>query len=49
LERQALGPMYNIAPLVAISPLESPSSSECEEGRRFEARIGVTLWCVDKI
>jgi hypothetical protein len=31
--------MYSILPLGAISPLESPSSFECEEGRRFETRL----------
>jgi hypothetical protein len=41
--------MYNIAPLVAISPLESPLSSKCEEGKRFEVGIGATIWCVDNI
>jgi hypothetical protein len=41
--------MYNIAQLVAISPLESPSPSKCEEGRMFESRISVALWCVEKI
>jgi hypothetical protein len=41
--------IYNIAPLVAISSLESPSLSECEKGKRFEARISVALWCVYKI
>ncbi len=30
--------MYNIPPLVPISPLESPSSLKCEKGRRFEGR-----------
>jgi hypothetical protein len=35
--------MYNIPPLVPISPLESPSSLECEERRRFEIRIGGTF------
>ncbi len=37
--------MYNIQPLVSISPLESPSSSKCEEGKRFEAGIDVTFQC----
>jgi hypothetical protein len=41
--------VYNITLLVAISPLESPSSCEYEEGRRFEAKIGVIVQCVDKI
>jgi hypothetical protein len=41
--------MYNIAQPVAISPLESPLISECEEGKRFETRISVTFWCVHKI
>jgi hypothetical protein len=35
--------MYNIVPLVVISPLESPSSFECEQGRRFEVGIGVVV------
>jgi hypothetical protein len=29
--------------------LESPSSSECEEERRFEVGIGVAIWCVNDI
>jgi hypothetical protein len=36
-------PMYNIPLLIPISPLESPSSLECEEKRRFETRISVTF------
>ncbi len=35
--------MYNIPPLVPISPLESPSSLKCEEKKRFEARNGTTF------
>jgi hypothetical protein len=34
--------------LVEISPLES-SSSKCEEGKRFEARISVTFQFADNI
>jgi len=30
-------------PLVAISLKNSPSSSKCEEGRRFEVRIGAAI------
>ncbi len=30
--------MYDIPPLVLISPLESPSSLKCEKGRRFEGK-----------
>ncbi len=41
--------MYNIVLLVAISPLESPSSFECEEGKRFEARVGVIVQCANNI
>jgi hypothetical protein len=33
LERQLGELVYNIVPLKAISPLASPSSSECEEGK----------------
>ncbi len=36
LERQVGGPMYNIALLVMISPLQSPSSFECEEGKNLK-------------
>ncbi len=49
LEWQVRGPMYNIVPLVVISPLESPSSSKCEKGRRFEVGIGVVVWCANEI
>jgi len=49
LERHVGGLVYNITLLVAISPLESPSSCEYEEGRRFEVGIGVIVQCVDKI
>jgi hypothetical protein len=49
LERQVGGPLYNIAPLVAISLLKLLLSFECEEGRRFEIRISVIVWCVDEI
>jgi len=35
--------VYNIPPLIPISPLESPSSLECEEKKRFETRIGTTF------
>jgi hypothetical protein len=35
LERHARGLVYNITSLVTISPLESPSSCEYEEGKRF--------------
>jgi len=35
--------MYNIPPLVPISPLESLSSLEYKERRRFETRIGGTF------
>ncbi len=41
--------MYNITLLVTISPLESPSSCEYEEGKRFEVGIGLIVQCVDKI
>jgi hypothetical protein len=33
LEKQVGGPVYNIVPLKIISPLASPSSFECEEGK----------------
>jgi hypothetical protein len=33
LDRQAGKPIYNIMPFKAISPLASPSSSECEKGK----------------
>jgi hypothetical protein len=49
LERHVGGLVYNITLLVAISPLESPSSCEYEEGRRFEVGIGLIVQCVDKI
>lgn len=39
--RQVGGPMYNIALLVMISPLQSPSSFEYEEGKKSERGIGV--------
>jgi hypothetical protein len=35
--------MYNIPSLVMISPLQSPLSLECEEGKRFIVGIGVTF------
>ncbi len=35
--------MYNILPLVMVSPLESPLSSQCEEGKIFIVRFGVTF------
>jgi hypothetical protein len=35
--------MYNIPSLVPISPLESLSSLECKERKRFEAQIGATF------
>ncbi len=41
--------MHNILPLVEISPLESPSSSKCEEGRRFEEKINVAFQFADDI
>jgi hypothetical protein len=41
LERQVGGLVYNIALLVMISPLQSPSSFDCEEGKRFEIGIDV--------
>jgi hypothetical protein len=41
--------MYNIMPLVTISPLESPLSSKCEEGKRFEVGICAAIKCVDEI
>jgi hypothetical protein len=34
---------------VSISPLESPSSSKCEEGKRFEAGIDVAFQCAENI
>jgi hypothetical protein len=49
LERQARGLVHNILLLVETSPLESSSSSKCEEGRRFEARISVTFQFADNI
>ncbi len=49
MERHARGLVYNITSLVAISPLESPSSCEYEEGKRFEVGIGLIDQCVDKI
>jgi hypothetical protein len=49
LERQVGGPLYNIAPLVVISLLKLPLSFECEEGKSFETRISVIVWCVDEI
>ncbi len=35
--------MYNILPLVPISPLKSSSSLKCEKRKRFEAKIGTTF------
>jgi hypothetical protein len=49
MEKQAKGPMYNITSLVTISPFESPSSFECEEGKRFEARVGAIVQCANNI
>jgi hypothetical protein len=49
LERQARGLVHNILPLVEISPLESPLSLKCEEGRRFDARISVPFQFLDDI
>ncbi len=43
------GPIYNIVPLKVISPLASPSSSECEEGKQFTKEIGETIRCVENI
>jgi hypothetical protein len=40
---------YNITLLVTISPKQSPSSLECEEGTRFEVGISALVWCIDKI
>jgi hypothetical protein len=34
---------------IAISPLESPLSFECEEGKRFETRVGAIVQCVNNI
>jgi hypothetical protein len=41
--------VYNIALLEVISPLESPSSFECEEGRTSKVGIRGVVQCVDKI
>lgn len=41
--------MYNILPLVMISPLESQLSLKCEEGKRFKVRIGATFQFVKDI
>jgi hypothetical protein len=49
LEREVGVPVYNIAPLKAISPLASPSSLECEEGKQFMQDIGVVVRCVEDI
>ncbi len=49
LDKQARGLVHNILPLVQISPLESSSSSKCEEGRRFQARISVTFQFANNI
>ncbi len=49
LEREVGELVYNIAPLKAISPLASPSSLECEEGKQFMQDIGVVVRCVEDI
>jgi hypothetical protein len=36
-------------PLKLISPLASPSSSKCEEGKKFRKEIGETIRCVENI
>jgi hypothetical protein len=50
-KRQLQNPNFLVVilPLLEISPLESLSSSECEERRRFEARINVAFQFVDDI
>jgi len=49
LERQTKGLVYNIAPLKAISPLASPLSFECDEGKRFTEGNNATIKCVEEI
>jgi hypothetical protein len=41
--------VYNIALLEVFSPLESPSSFECEEGKMSKVGIRGAVQCVDKI
>ncbi len=42
-------PLYNIMPLKLISPLASPLSLKCEEGKLFTKEISEIISCVDNI
>jgi hypothetical protein len=49
LEKQVSTPTYDIVLLKVISPLASPSSLKCEEGKRFMEEINEIVRCANDI
>lgn len=49
MERQVSTPIYDIVLLKVNSPLASPSSLECEEGKRFMEEINEIVRCANDI